>query len=47
MTTFAPSLGQAAPEVTLQGEHDEPIALNDLWQGAEQGIVLSFLRHYG
>lgn len=36
-----------APEVTLQGEHDEPVALSDLWAGAERGIVLSFLRHYG
>ena len=39
--------GSAAPDVTLQGEHDEPVALSDHWTGAQHGIVLSFLRHYG
>ena len=39
--------GSKALEVTLQGECGEDLALHDLWTGAERGIVLSFLRHYG
>lgn len=40
-------IGSSAPDVTLQGERDEPKALGALWSCAEQGIVLGFLRHYG
>jgi hypothetical protein len=40
-------LGSPAPNVTLAGERDEPVALSALWTSAERGIVLSFLRHYG
>lgn len=40
-------LGQPAPDVVLEGERDEPVPLSDLWVGAERGIVLGFLRHYG
>ena len=40
-------LGSAAPEVTLEGRRDEVVALSDQWAGAERGIVLGFLRHYG
>jgi len=40
-------IGTLSPDVTLQTERDEPIALSDLWVDAERGIVLSFLRHYG
>ena len=39
--------GKPAPNVTFQGEHDEPIALSDLCASAERAIVLGFLRHYG
>ena len=47
MPTTPPTIGQPAPDVTLRDEHDEALALRDLWLRAERGIVLSFLRHYG
>lgn len=47
MPDHAITIDEAAPNIILRGEHDEPIALSDLSAGAERGIVLSFLRHYG
>lgn len=39
--------GSLAPDVSLEGERDQPVSLSALWTAAERGIVLSFLRHYG
>lgn len=47
MPDYPIETGSAAPDVTLQGERVEPVALSEFWAKAERGIVLSFLRHYG
>jgi len=33
--------------VSFEGEQGQAVMIAELWTGAERGIVLSFLRHYG
>ena len=47
MSASSPRADHPAPNIALQDERDEPVALSDLWAGAERGIVLSVLRQYG
>jgi peroxiredoxin len=42
-----PVVGDLAPDITIQGFDGRSVALSSLWSGAERGLALVFLRHFG
>ncbi len=43
----APTVGAAAPDVTLRDGEGADVRLSDLWQGAPRALALVFVRHFG
>lgn len=46
-TAHLPKLGDPAPDVPIQTLNGNPVDLSILWEGADRGLALVFLRHYG
>jgi len=46
-TIHLPQAGDPAPEVAVQTLNGDPVNLSILWEGADRGLALVFLRHYG
>ncbi len=45
--TRLPNVGERAPDASVQTLNGDAVDLSTLWSGADRGLALVFLRHYG
>ncbi len=45
--TALPGIGDPAPDAIVETLNGDTVALSTLWSGADRGLAIVFLRHYG